>query len=152
MEVHFYQLWSSPLPRVIYDLSTRCLDHGWRVNIVAPKQVAAIDTALWTFDDMVFFPHGTESDDRASEQTVVLSDEPTQVNQAQALILAGMADISSKTVAGFERVCVIFSGQNPDELGNARTGWKQITGDGHIAKYWSQESGAWDLKASSDGG
>ena len=150
MEVHFYQLQSSPLARVIYDLSQRCLQNGWRVNVVAPSSVDQVDDLLWSFDESGFFPHAKESDPRAARQDVLISSAPIKANNPKALILTGMSEVAPDALSEFERVSVLFDGRNPDELQNARHGWKTLTGAGLTAKYWSQEEGPWKMKASSD--
>lgn len=150
MEVHFYQLQSSPLARVVHDLSARCLQNGWKVNVVAPSSAKVLDDQLWSFDEESFFPHCRDTDSRASDQNVVVSAVPSHANNATALVLTGMSTPEPATLTHYERVSVLFDGRNNDELQNARSGWKSVTSAGVTAKYWSQENGSWEMKASND--
>lgn len=150
MEVHFYQLQHSPLAKVLFDLSQRCLQNGWRVNIVAPSAAQRIDDMLWSFDDAGFFPHATDQVKRAKDQPVLISEEESKANDPSALIVTGMGSIEKSAVGDYARVSLVFDGRNPDELQNARALWKTLTGAGIAAKFWSQEDGPWAMKAAND--
>ncbi|MEO1562476.1 MAG: DNA polymerase III subunit chi [Pseudomonadota bacterium] len=152
MEVHFYQLQSSPLPRVVADLSARCLEQGWRVNVVAPAASGQLDDALWAFDDQSFLPHGTDKYDRAASQPVLISEEQVSANTPEALILTGLAPVEPASLDDYKRVSILFEGSDPGQLSLARQSWKAIVAAGAKAKYWSQETGKWEMKASSDAG
>ena len=42
---------------------------------------------------------------------------------------------------------ILFDGNDGDALGVARGQWTALTGADIPVKYWSQESGAWEMKA-----
>ena len=152
MEVHFYQLQSFPLPRVVADLSARCLEQGWRVNVVAPAASRQLDDALWSFDDQSFLPHGIDKQDRAASQPILISEEQVSTNAPAALILTGLAPVDPAALDDYQRVSVLFEGSDPDQLSHARQSWKAVVAAAAKAKYWSQETGKWEMKASSDAG
>ncbi|MEO0343685.1 MAG: DNA polymerase III subunit chi [Pseudomonadota bacterium] len=150
MEVHFYQLQNSALAKVTHDLAARCLQHGWQVNVVAPNAVDQMDGALWAVEECGFFPHGVAGAPYADQQTVLISNAPDHSNNPDALILTGLSELKTEDLNGYQRVSVVFDGNNLDELQNARSIWKNLVGGDTIAKYWSQENGSWKMKASSD--
>jgi DNA polymerase IIIc chi subunit len=42
---------------------------------------------------------------------------------------------------------ILFDGHDPGAVQAAREQWKTLTGAGLAAKYWSEESGRWEMKA-----
>jgi DNA polymerase-3 subunit chi len=50
-------------------------------------------------------------------------------------------------VQRLERVCVLFDGNDPSAVETARGQWRNLTGAGCSAQYWSEESGRWEKKA-----
>jgi DNA polymerase-3 subunit chi len=51
-------------------------------------------------------------------------------------------------VAAYERVVVMFDGQDEQALAKAREVWKQVRAGGHEATYWQQnDNGRWEKKA-----
>ena len=49
---------------------------------------------------------------------------------------------------GYERVVLIFDGDDPEALDAARADWKKVKASGHAASYWQQdEAGRWEKKA-----
>jgi DNA polymerase-3 subunit chi len=48
----------------------------------------------------------------------------------------------------YERVVLIFDGDDPDALTAAREDWKTVRASGATASYWQQdETGRWEKKA-----
>ncbi|MEM9715807.1 MAG: DNA polymerase III subunit chi, partial [Pseudomonadota bacterium] len=105
---------------------------------------------LWRFDEAGFFPHGTEDQPRQTDQQVLISKQPSTVNDPSALIFTCGSHVSASGLDAYQRVSILFDGRNPDELTQARSTWKELTQAGLTAKYWSQETGKWEMKASSD--
>ena len=52
-------------------------------------------------------------------------------------------------MAGFERTCLIFDGNDPRALEAARDDWRAVRAAGLPGMYWAQEAGRWVRKASS---
>jgi DNA polymerase-3 subunit chi len=44
-------------------------------------------------------------------------------------------------------VCILFDGLDGEALSHARGQWKALTDAGCAARYWSEESGKWEEKA-----
>ena len=59
------------------------------------------------------------------------------------------AEISAGEVQALERVCILFDGNDESAVQAARVQWKTLTGAGCGAKYWSEETGRWQMKAES---
>ena len=56
----FYHLSRTTLEQAAAPLMAKCLEAGWRVLAVSPsaERRAALDAALWTYEDKSFLPHG----------------------------------------------------------------------------------------------
>ena len=57
------------------------------------------------------------------------------------------APVTAEEAEGFDRVCVLFDGNDEVALNHARGQWKSLTQAGVSAQYWSEESGRWEKKA-----
>ncbi len=63
-EVLFYHLERQPLERVLPSLLEKTLERGWRavVQSGSEERLESLDTALWTYSEDSFLPHGTKKD------------------------------------------------------------------------------------------
>lgn len=149
-EVLFYHLTSSVLERTLPDLLTRALARGWKVVVRAGNdaQVAALDDLLWSFDQASFLPHGTAALGHAADQPVYLTAGDENPNAATVLMLVEGARVPVAQVAGFDRVCLLFSGNDAAALEAARADWRAVRDAGLAGKYWAEEAGRWTEKAS----
>jgi DNA polymerase-3 subunit chi len=69
------------------------------------------------------------------------------VNQAAVRFLVDGATMPAD-ISGYERIVVLFDGQDEPALAGARDMWKQVRTGGHEATYWQQaENGRWEKKA-----
>jgi DNA polymerase-3 subunit chi len=60
--------------------------------------------------------------------------------------LADGAEASN--VDGYQRVVIMFDGNDPEAVDRARASWTKIKAAGHEATYWQQsERGRWEKKA-----
>ena len=148
-EVLFYQLTTAPLERSLPELLAKSLERGWKVLVRAGSaaRVGALDDMLWTYDDMAFLPHGTKAMDHAAAQPVYLTDGSENPNGASILMLVDGARVDCGEVDGFDRVCLIFNGNEAEAKDAARADWKAVTEAGLTAVYWAQEDGRWVEKA-----
>ncbi len=147
-EVLFYHLQRQPLEAVLPPLLEKCLERGWRVVVEAgsPERVDALDATLWTYRDESFLPHGTFRDSGAGAQPVVLTADAANPNGANVRFAVDGADIGE--AAGYDRVVLVFDGNDPDALDPARAAWRRVKGEGHDATYWQQsENGRWEKRA-----
>lgn len=152
-EVLFYHLSASPLVTALAEILTRSLDRGWRVVVRAGGQghVAALDTALWTFRDESFLPHGTAETGHGEHQPIYLTTGQENPAGATVLILVEGARVDPAEVPGWERTVLMFDGQDEAALALARADWVAVREGGVTGKYYAQEAGRWVEKASTAG-
>jgi DNA polymerase III subunit chi len=149
--VMFYHLMQSTAAETVAVNATRALQQGWRV-MVRGTDVAALDrldAALWLRGDAdSFLPHGLEGGPQDADQPVLLG-LGAPANGARSLALVDGAAATDTEIAAMERVWILFDGNDPARVEAARAQWKAVTGAGHAAQYWSEESGRWEKKADS---
>ncbi|MBN8630212.1 MAG: DNA polymerase III subunit chi [Rhodobacterales bacterium] len=149
--VMFFHLMQSAPADTLAVNAPRALAQGWRVMVrgTDPDALDQLDAALWLKGgDDGFLPHGLAGGPHDPDQPVLLGlAEPA--NGARVLALVDGAGASDAEIAAMERVWVLFDGNDPDRLQAARAQWKAMTGAGHAAQYWSEETGRWEKKAES---
>lgn len=147
-EALFYHLERQSLEQVLPVLLQRTLERGWKAVVQAGtrERLEAIDGHLWTFDDAAFLPHGTSEDGHAAEQPVYLTTGPDTPNGAAVRFLVDRAAMPDH-LETFERVVLIFDGNDGEALADARTAWKHMKGIGFDVTYWQQDGGRWVRKA-----
>ncbi len=147
-EVLFYHLQNQPLEGVLAGLLEKCLERQWRavVQVGSDERRDAIDAHLWTYRDDGFLPHGTAKDGHAEAQPVWLTTADDNPNRAAVRFLADGAELAD--FEGYERIVLLFDGNDPDAVDKARESWKAAKASGHDATYWQQsEQGRWEKKA-----
>ncbi|MDR6292825.1 MULTISPECIES: DNA polymerase III subunit chi [Inquilinus] len=146
-EIRFYHLTARTLEQTLPVLLERTLQRGWRavVCVGSEERVETLAGHLWTWSKEGFLPHGTKRDGFAEEQPVWITDQVENPNRAQVLFLGDGAD--SDGGGGFETVCDLFDGNDPDAVQAARGRWKSRREAGHALVYYQQdEAGAWSEK------
>jgi DNA polymerase-3 subunit chi len=147
-EVLFYHLQQQPLERVLPGLLEKCLERDWRVvvQLGSEERRDAFDAHLWTYRDDGFLPHGTDKDGHGAMQPVWVTAGDDNPNRANVRFLADGAVIDD--LAGYERVVMLFDGNDPDAVDKARSSWAAIKAAGYEATYWQQsERGRWEKQA-----
>ncbi len=147
-EILFYHLQSQPLEQVLPGLLERSLERQWRVvvQVGSEERRDALDAHLWTYRDDSFLPHGTAKEARASEQPVWLTAADDNPNGATVRFLADGATTADH--AAYQRVVILFDGNDPDAVDRARGEWTTAKAAGHDATYWQQTpNGRWEKKA-----
>lgn len=149
-EVFFYHLTRSPLEVALPMLLDRSLHAGWRVCVRGPNAARLnwLDERLWLHPEDGFLPHGQAGGPQDAHQPILLTTGQDNLNDAQALMAIDGTAISEDDMRGYTRVFVVFDGNDPDAVAQARTQWMAVTNAAVTAKYWSQESGRWEMKAS----
>lgn len=144
----FYHLTRSTPEDLIAQLLPRALAQGWRVMIRGRDRTRldALDQQLWLGAVEAFLPHGLEGGPHDADQPVLLGAGPI-ANGAQALMLIEGADPLPGEAETLERVWVVFDGNDPVATDRARGQWRDLTGRGLGAQYWSEESGRWEKKS-----
>jgi DNA polymerase III subunit chi len=147
-EVLFYHLERQPLEKVLPTLVEKTYERGWRAVIQAgsKERAEALDTLLWTFKEEGFLPHGMRQDGDPAEQPVYLTTEPENPNQATVRFLVDGA--VAEDFKGYERIILIFDGNDPEAVREARAQWKTAKNAGCALTYWQQSpEGRWEKKA-----
>ncbi|MEM7470952.1 MAG: DNA polymerase III subunit chi [Pseudomonadota bacterium] len=145
-EAYFYHLTVQPLEQTLPKLLGLARKAGWRIAVrgVAQDRLEWLDGKLWEGDG--FLPHGIAGGPHDEDQSVLLT-TGSAGNAPDCLISVDGAEIAPEEIAPLKRVMIIFDGNDGDALSVARGQWKSLTEAEIPAKYWSQESGSWEMKA-----
>jgi DNA polymerase III subunit chi len=148
-EIFFYQLKGQSLEQILPPLIQKSLERGWRVAIQAAsdERVEALDAHLWTWRDDAFLPHGTWRDAEAVQQPVLLTVNDTNPNAAAVRFVVEGADLPADAAA-YQRVVMLFDGEDPDALETARARWSKAKEEGFEVTYWlTDKDGRWQRQA-----
>jgi DNA polymerase III subunit chi len=148
-EILFYHLLGQPLERVLPALLEKSLARGWRVVVQAASEerAEALDAHLWTFRDDSFLPHGTWREAQAREQPILLTVDESNLNGATVRFLLDGVPLPAN-IAAYERVVLLFDGDDPDAVDAARARWSEAKQNGFEATYWQpDDNGRWQRKA-----
>ena len=144
-EMLFYHLQHQPLERVLPTLLEKSLERGWRVVVQAASEerIEALDAHLWTFRDDSFLPHGTWREAEARAQPVLLTVNADNPNGAAVRFLIDGAAVP-EDAAAYQRIVLIFDGEDPDAVTAARERWRESKAKGFDVTYWqTDEAGRW---------
>ena len=146
---YFYHLTRGPLEATLPVLLEKALAAGWRVAVRGrdPGRMDWLDQKLWMGEG--FLPHGLAGGPHDADQPVLLTTTPDTPNAATCLMTMDGADFTPDEVQTLERTCILFDGHDPAAVDTARTQWRTLTTAGCAAKYWSEETGRWQMKAES---
>lgn len=144
-EISFYHLKRQKLEAALPKLLERALDAGMKAVVLAgsPERVEDLDAALWTYDDGSFLPHGAAADGDPALQTIFLTTE--EENPNDATLLAAVDGVTPGHVGSFERCLDLFDGNDEAAVEAARARWKAYKAAGHDVTYWRQSpDGKWE--------
>ena len=148
-EILFYHLKGQTPEQVLPTLLQKSLARGWRVVVQASSEerVEALDAHLWTWRDDSFLPHGTWRDAEAAQQPIVLTVSDHNPNGASVRFLVDGA-LMPEDATAYERVVLLFDGEDPDALDAARARWTEAKSAGFEVTYWqADENGRWRRQA-----
>ena len=149
-EVWFYHLDRRPLDRALPALLEKSVQRGWRaaVQAASTERMDALDQALWTYDEASFLAHGTVRDGDAALQPIVLTTGSDNPNGAAIRFMVDGTDVVAALEAGpYERVVLMFDGNDAEERAGARLQWSALKKAGHDVAYWQQnEDGRWEKR------
>ena len=148
-EILFYHLQHQPLERVLPALLEKSLERGWRVVVqtASEERAEALDAHLWTYRDDSFLPHGTWRESDGREQPILLTVHDDNLNGARVRFLIDGAPLPAD-VAAYDRIVLIFNGEDPDAVDAARARWSEAKRNGSEVTYWQpDERGRWQRKA-----
>lgn len=144
-EILFYHLRGQTPEQVLPALLQKSLERGWRAVVQAssPERLEALDALLWTWRDDAFLPHGTWREAEATEQPVLLTLNEDNPNGAAVRFLIEGATVPGDASA-YQRVVLLFDGEDPEALDRARTHWTEAKSAGFEVAYWQMdEKGTW---------
>lgn len=146
---YFYHLTQKPLEVTLPMLLGKALGAGWRVAVrgTDAARMDWLDQKLWLGPEEGFLPHGLAGGPHDAAQPVLLTVARDAANTPQCLMTMDGAEVAPDEVQRLERVCVLFDGNDPSAVEMARGQWRNLTGAGCSAQYWSEESGRWEKKA-----
>ena len=136
----FYHLSRTTLEQAAAPLMSKCLEAGWRVLAVSPSadRRAALDAALWTYDDASFLPHGQAEAPGLDpkRQPVLISSKADNANEAAALFL--MDGVKVPVDAPYTRCMMMFDDGDTEARGAAREVFKAAKDAGLVTRYFQQ--------------
>lgn len=147
-EVLFYHMTESTLEEALPGLLERSVARGWRAVVQAgtDERRDALDAHLWSYRDNSFLAHGTDRDNHAAEQPVLLTVGQGNANAAQVRFLVDGAEPDS--LDGYDRAVFMFDGHDATQVEAARGHWKTMKAAGHTVTYWQQTPDRrWERKA-----
>ncbi|UWQ97128.1 DNA polymerase III subunit chi [Rhodobacteraceae bacterium M385] len=149
-EAYFYHLTQSPSDVALRVLLGKSLQAGWRVAVRgrSDAMLDRLDEALWMQPPDSFLPHGRAGGPHDAAQPVLLTTGDAG-NDPSCLVSVEGAAVAPEEVTQMDRVMVLFDGHDEGALQTAREQWKALTAAGCAAKYWSEASGRWEMKAES---
>ena len=141
----FYHLSRTSLEEAAGPLLEKCLARGWRVLAVSADQNrrAALDEALWTYDDDAFLPHGQAEAAGLdpARQPILITAAPDNTNHAAVALL--MDGASVPVDAPFTRCMVMFDDGDAASRQKAREQFKAAKSAGLPARYFQQSPRGW---------
>jgi len=148
----FYHLTRDPPEALLPVLIGKALEIGLRVVLrgANPERITALDQHLWMGDG--FLPHGIRGGAQDADQPVLLVPDATPLADlpgpaAGCLVTLDGAGVSTPEAQAVDRLCVVFDGTDETAVAAARQQWRDLTGAGVQAEYWSRDSGRWECKA-----
>ncbi len=146
-EVLFYHLQNMTLENVLPPLLEKSLERGWRVVVQADSEerADALDAHLWTYREDSFLPHGTWREADAQEHPVVLVVAEGNPNKAHVRFLVDGAGLPDD-YALYERVVLVFNGDDDEALATARATWSEGKSKGLDLTYWQMDEGKWQRR------
>ena len=123
----------------------KVLARGQRAVVVAgsDERAEALASALWTYDDRGFLPHGTAKDGFAADQPVWIATRAENPNGADMLVLVD--GVAPPDLASWPALCLFFDDSDPAALAGTRDLWKRWKAEGHEVRYFRPgERGAWE--------
>src|SRR5262249_41891572 len=144
-EVLFYHLQNMSVESVLPPLLEKSLERGWRVVVqsTSEERADAPDAHLWTYRDESFLPHATWRAGDAEDQPILLTVEQGKPNGAIGRFLMANAALPAGS-ATYERMVLLFNGDDADALASARSAWTDCKSRGFEVTYWqADEQGRW---------
>ena len=146
-EIGFYHLISTPLERALAKLLERAFAQGHRIVVRAGSEGRAeyLCTALWTYEEAAFLPHGSVSDGHAALQPIWLTHRAENPNGASLLVLVD--GVEAEDLRSYARCLDLFDGNDAAMVEAARSRWRRARDASHTLTYWQQTPMGWERKS-----
>ncbi len=143
MELNFYHVMSGNLVPSVVKLLEKVYDSGKKCIFFSPieDRVQVVDKTLWTFSKNAFIPHGDRSLGFSELQSVYLTSEIENPNQATVLMMTDDFDYKSWS-EGFERIIFVF--EDDDSAEAAHSLFEDLKSQRENVKYWKQSRSGWE--------
>ena len=152
-EIFFYHLQIQRLEKDLPRLLEKSLERDWHVclQMRTDEKCAALNELLWNVGEDGFLPHGTAADGDVEFQPIYLTTGSENPNGAQIRFFvesAQIAPVLAATQIPYERIVIMFDGNDENELNDARAQWKALKETGAQMSYHQQtDNGGWEKKA-----
>ena len=146
-EIWFYHLMSQSLDRALPTLLERSMERGWRAVVQTgdEERAQALDELLWTFSDESFLAHGRAPDADADSHPIWLTCGRENPNSAEIRFYVGGADVREAVGENYQRVILMFDGNDDEQVTTAREQWRWLKQQGATLAYWRQgDDGRWE--------
>lgn len=150
-EISFYHLQKQGVEEALPKLLEVITSRGMKSLVRGPEvTLKKLDDALWTYSAPSFLPHGITGDKVFSgqdgNQPIILTPD-NEGNPNGAKVLMALEAESLVNFNGFDRICLMFDGRDPEATMAAREKWKTLKNDGESLTYWQQsDAGKWEKK------
>jgi DNA polymerase-3 subunit chi len=150
-DIWFYHLQRRSLDDVLPGLLERALQRGWRAIVqgASDERIAALDEHLWTYSDDAFLPHGSTREGDPEMQPIFLTTGLDNPNGAAVRFLIEGAEVAPILACNeaYERLMLLFDGNDAEALAAARAQWSHLKTSGHALSYYQQtEDGRWEKR------
>ena len=144
-EILFYHLQRQPIERVLSVLLEKSIERGWHAVVQAgsEERIEALDSHLWAFREDSFLPHGTWRESESAAQPILLTVHDDNPNGATVRFLIDGLELPADA-ASYERIVVLFDGEDSDAVEAARQRWTASKAQGFDVTYWqADDQGRW---------
>ena len=141
----FYQLADNDKVPTLRSIVGKSRERGWRVAIrcSTESEAKAIDDALWRTPDDGFLPHARSGSGFDADQPILIVTDNSADNRPDALVMLGTFELGIGQLSKLQRVCVLFNGENTEELASAQLLSKTFKNSGTPVECWVNEHGRW---------
>jgi DNA polymerase-3 subunit chi len=150
-EIWFYHLQRRSLDDVLPGLLERALQRGWRAVVqgASEERIAGLDEHLWTYSDDSFLPHASAREGDPEMQPIFLTTGSENPNGATVRFLIEGAEVAPilERNHDYERLMLLFDGNDAEALAAARAQWADLKARGNPLSYWQQSpDGRWEKR------